>query len=178
MAKSWYVLQAYSQFEHQVKRVLLERVEREGLQEYFGNIMIPSEEVVEVKDGKKRTSQRKFFPGYVLIEMEMNDKTWHVVRSIPKVSGFVGGSAENPTPIAQHEVDAIINRIEEGVEKPRPKTLFKIGESLRIIDGPFSDFIGTVEEVNYDKSRMKVSVSIFGRPTPVELEFHQVEKDV
>ncbi len=178
MAKAWYVLQTYSQFEHQVKRALLEYIEREGLQDQFGEILVPSEEVVEIKDGKKRISQRKFFPGYVLIEMEMNDTTWHVVRSVPKVSGFVGGTAEKPAPIAQHEVDVIMNRIEEGVEKPRPKTLFEIGESLRIIDGPFADFIGTVEEVNYEKNRMKVSVLIFGRPTPVELEFHQVEKDV
>lgn len=178
MAKAWYVLQTYSQFEQQVKRALTERIEREGLQESFGEILIPSEEVVEMKEGKKRSSQRKFFPGYVLLEMEMNETTWHVVRSIAKVSGFVGGTAEKPAPIAQHEVDAIMRRIEEGVEKPRPKTLFEVGEEVRIIDGPFAEFIGTVEEVHYEKSRLKVSVLIFGRPTPVDLEFHQVEKDV
>lgn len=177
MAKEWYVLQTYSQFEHHVKRALLERVEREGLQGLFGEILIPSEEVVEIKDGKKRSSQRKFFPGYVLLEMEMNDATWHVVRSTPKVSGFVGGTAERPAPISQREVDAILRRVEEGVEKPRPKTLFEVGEEVRIIDGPFAEFTGTVEEVHYEKSRLKVSVLIFGRPTPVELEFHQVEKD-
>lgn len=178
MAKAWYVLQAYSQFEQQVKRALTERIERENLQDYFGDILVPSEEVVEMKDGKKRSSQRKFFPGYVLIEMEMNETTWHTVRSIPKVSGFVGGTAEKPAPIAQHEVDAIMRRIEEGVEKPRPKTLFEVGEEVRITDGPFAEFIGTVEEVHYEKSRLKVSVLIFGRPTPVDLEFHQVEKDI
>ncbi|UJF23767.1 transcription termination/antitermination protein NusG [Suttonella sp. R2A3] len=178
MAKAWYVLQTYSQFEQHVKRALIERIEREGLQESFGEILIPSEEVVEMKEGKKRSSQRKFFPGYVLLEMDMNETTWHVVRSISKVSGFVGGTAEKPAPIAQHEVDAIMRRIEEGVEKPRPKTLFEVGEEVRIIDGPFAEFIGTVEEVHYEKSRLKVSVLIFGRPTPVDLEFHQVEKDV
>lgn len=176
MAKQWYVLQSYSQFEQQVKRVLEERIAREGMQDSFGRILIPTEEVVEVKENKKRISQRKFFPGYVLVEMEMNDDTWHVVNSVPKVSGFVGGTKEQPTPITQADVDAIMARMQEGVEKPRPKTLFEIGEELRIIDGPFGDFMGTVEEVNYDKSRLKVSVLIFGRPTPVELEFSQVEK--
>jgi len=156
MSKQWYVLQTYSQFEGQVKRALMERIEREGLQDSFGQILIPSEEVVEIKDGKKRNSQRKFFPNYVLVEMEMNDATWHVVRSIPRVSGFVGGTAENPAPIPPHEVEAILRRIEEG----------------------FAEFMGTVEEVMYEKSRLKVSVLIFGRPTPVELEFHQVEKDL
>ena len=178
MAKAWYVLQAYSQFEHQVKRALMERIERDELQDYFGDILVPSEEVVEMKDGKKRSSQRKFFPGYVLVEMEMNETTWHVVRSITKVSGFVGGTAEKPAPIAQHEFDAIMRRIEEGVEKPRPKTLFEVGEEVRITEEPFAEFIGTVEEVHYEKSRLKVSVLIFGRPTPVDLEFNQVEKDI
>ncbi|SUO94676.1 transcription termination/antitermination protein NusG [Suttonella ornithocola] len=176
MAKQWYVLQAYSQFEQYVKRQLQEVIEREGMQDSFGDILIPTEEVVEVKENKRRVSQRKFFPGYVLVEMEMNNDTWHLVNSISKVSGFVGGTHEKPAPISQAEVDAIIQKMQEGVEKPRPKILFEIGEELRIIDGPFSDFTGTVEEVNYDKSRMKVSVLIFGRPTPVELEFHQVEK--
>lgn len=178
MAMRWYVLQTYSQFEHQVKRALLERIEREGVQDQFGQILVPTEEVVEVKDGKKRSSQRKFFPGYVLLEMDMNEVTWHLVNSTPKVSGFVGGTAERPAPIAKHEVDAIMRRIEEGVEKPRPKTLFEVGEEVRIVEGPFAEFTGTVEEVQYEKSRLKVSVLIFGRPTPVELEFHQVEKDI
>lgn len=176
MTRKWYVLQTYSQFEQQVKRLLEERIEREGLQESFGEILIPTEEVVEVKEHKKRISQRKFFPGYVLVEMEMNETTWHVVKSIAKVSGFVGGTPEHPTPIPQVEVDAIMQRMKEGIDKPRPKTLFAVGEELRITDGPFADFMGTVEEVNYDKSRVQVSVLIFGRPTPVELEFDQVEK--
>lgn len=178
MSKLWYVLQTYSQFENQVKKSLEERIEREGLQQYFGQILVPSEEVVEVKAGKKRSSQRKFFPGYVLIEMEMNDSTWHLVNQVPKTSGFIGGKADRPAPISTREVESIMRRIEEGVEKPRPKTLFEIGEEVRIIEGPFSEFIGTVEEVQYDKSRLKVSVLIFGRPTPVEIEFHQVEKDI
>ncbi|AXM46045.1 transcription termination/antitermination protein NusG [Dichelobacter nodosus] len=178
MAKQWYVLRSYSQFEQYVKRALQERIEREGLQDSFGEILIPTEEVVEIKDNKKRISQHKFYPGYVFVEMEMNDTTWHVVNSIPKVSGFVGGTKESPAAISQEEVDKILNRMQEGVEKPRPKTLFEIGEELRIIDGPFADFTGTVEEVNYEKSRLKVSVLIFGRPTPVELEFNQVEKEI
>ncbi len=176
MAKQWYVLQSYSQYEQYVKRQLQDLIEREGMQDSFGDILIPTEEVVEVKQNKKRISQRKFFPGYVLVEMEMNNDTWHMVNSIPRVSGFVGGTRECPAPISQAEVDAIMRRMQEGVEKPRPKTLFEVGEELRIIDGPFSDFTGTVEEVNYDKSRINVSVLIFGRPTPVELEFNQVEK--
>lgn len=176
MAKQWYVLQSYSQFEQYVKRQLQEVIEREGMQDSFGQILIPTEEVVEVKENKKRVSQRKFFPGYVLVEMEMNNDTWHLVNSIPKMSGFVGGTHEKPAPITQAEVDAIMRKMQEGIEKPRPKTLFEIGEELRIIDGPFADFTGTVEEVNYDKSRMQVSVMIFGRSTPVELEFTQVEK--
>lgn len=174
--KQWYVLQTYSQFEQQVKRLLEERIEEESLQDSFGEILIPTEEVVDVKEGKRRVSKRKFFPGYVLVEMIMNDSTWHTVNSLPKVSGFVGGTAEHPAPISQAEVDAIMQRMQEGVEKPRPKTLFEVGEELRITEGPFADFNGTVEEVNYDKSRLKVSVLIFGRPTPVELEFSQVEK--
>lgn len=178
MSKQWYVLQSYSQYEQQVKKLLEERIEREGLQESFGEILIPTEEVVEVKENKKRIFKRKFFPGYVLVEMEMNDTTWHVVNSIPRVSGFVGGTQERPAPITQAEVDNILQRMQEGVAKPRPKTLFEVGEELRITDGPFADFMGTVEEVNYDKSRLKVSVLIFGRPTPVELEFDQVEKVV
>lgn len=178
MAKSWYVLQTYSQFEQQVKRSIIERIERENLQEYFGSILIPTEEVVEVKDGKKRNSQRKFFPGYILIEMEMNEITWHLIKSVPKVSGFVGGTLDKPIPIPEREVNLILKKIEEGLEKPKPKTSFEIGETLRITEGPFAEFTGIVEEVNYEKSRLKVSVSIFGRPTPVELEFYQVEKEL
>lgn len=186
MSKKWYVLQTYSQFENQVKKALEERIEREKLQDRFGRILIPSEEVVEIKGGKKRNSQRKFFPGYVLIEMEMDDDTWHMVNKVPKTSGFIGGTADRPgrsgrpvlpEPISADDAEKILRRIEEGVEKPRPKTLFEIGEEVRIIDGPFSEFIGTVEEAQYDKNRLQVSVLIFGRPTPVELEFHQVEKD-
>lgn len=178
MAKSWYVLQTYSQFEQQVKRSITERIERENLQEYFGSILIPTEEVVEVKDGKKRNSQRKFFPGYILIEMEMNEITWHLIKNVPKVSGFVGGTLDKPIPIPEREVNLILKKIEEGLEKPKPKTSFEIGETLRITEGPFAEFTGIVEEVNYEKSRLKVSVSIFGRPTPVELEFYQVEKEL
>lgn len=178
MTKSWYVLQTYSQFEQQVKRSITERIERENLQEYFGSILIPTEEVVEVKDGKKRNSQRKFFPGYILIEMEMNEITWHLIKSVPKVSGFVGGTLDKPIPIPEREVNLILKKIEEGLEKPKPKTSFEIGETLRITEGPFAEFTGIVEEVNYEKSRLKVSVSIFGRPTPVELEFYQVEKEL
>ena len=178
MARQWYVLQSHSQFEQQVKRLLEERIERDGLHDSFGEILIPTEEVVEVKENKKRISQRKFFPGYVLVEMEMNETTWHVVKSIAKVSGFVGGTPERPAPIPRTEVEAIMRRMQEGIEKPRPKTLFEVGEELRITGGPFADFMGTVEEVNYDKSRLKLSVLIFGRPTPVEIEFGQVEKVV
>ncbi len=178
MARQWYVLQSHSQFEQQVKRLLEERIERDGLHDSFGEILIPTEEVVEVKENKKRISERKFFPGYVLVEMEMNETTWHVVKSIAKVSGFVGGTPERPAPIPRTEVETIMRRMQEGIEKPRPKTLFEVGEELRITGGPFADFMGTVEEVNYDKSRLKLSVLIFGRPTPVEIEFGQVEKVV
>ena len=178
MSKSWYVLQTYSQFEQYVKRALKERIDRENLHDYFGEILIPSEEIVEVRDGKKRTSQRKFFPGYVLIEMEMNDNTWHIVKSIPKVSGFVGGTADKPAAVSEKEVNKLLQRIEDGTERPRPKILFEIGEELRITEGPFAEFTGIIEEVNYDKNRLKVSVLIFGRPTPVELEFSQVTKDL
>ncbi len=178
MARQWYVLQSHSQFEQQVKRLLEERIERDSLHDSFGEILIPTEEVVEVKENKKRISERKFFPGYVLVEMEMNETTWHVVKSIAKVSGFVGGTPERPAPIPRTEVETIMRRMQEGIEKPRPKTLFEVGEELRITGGPFADFMGTVEEVNYDKSRLKLSVLIFGRPTPVEIEFGQVEKVV
>lgn len=178
MSKHWYVLQTYSQFEQYVKRTLTEKIQIESLQDYFGDILIPSEEVVEVREGKKKVSQRKFFPGYILIEMEMNEHTWHLVKSIPKVSGFVGGSADKPVPVSEKEMNKLLQRIEDGVEKPKPKVIFEIGEELRIIDGPFAEFTGIIEEVNYDKSRLKVSVLIFGRATPVELEFNQVAKNL
>ncbi len=176
MSKRWYVVHAYSGFEKTVQRTLLERIERTGMQDMFGQILVPVEEVIEMKGGQKSISERKFFPGYVLVEMEMNDETWHLVKDAPKVTGFVGGTAMKPTPISAKEVDAILHQIQEGVEKPRPKILFEVGESVRVIDGPFNDFNGNVEEVNYDKSKLRVSVLIFGRATPVELDFSQVEK--
>ena len=176
MAKRWYVVHAYSGFEKQVKRSLEERIERAGMQDLFGEVLVPTEEVVEMKGGQKRRSDRKFFPGYVLVEMEMTDETWHLVKDVPKVMGFIGGTADRPAPITEREADAILNRVREGVDKPRPKVLFEPGEMVRVIDGPFNDFNGVVEEVNYDKSRLRVAVLIFGRSTPVELEVHQVEK--
>lgn len=176
MAKRWYVVHAYSGFEKNVHKALLERIERSGMQEQFGQILVPVEEVVEMRSGQKSISERKFFPGYVLVEMEMTDDSWHLVKNTPKVTGFVGGSAHKPTPISEREVQAILQQIQEGVEKPRPKVLFEVGESVRVKEGPFTDFHGNVEEVNYDKSKLRVSVSIFGRATPVELEFSQVEK--
>ncbi len=176
MPQRWYVVQAYSGFENQVKRSLEERIARFGLESAFGRVLVPTEEVVEMRDGHKRKSERKFFPGYVLVEMEMNDETWHMVKETPKVLGFIGGKADKPAPITQKEVDNIMRRVEEGAEKPRPKVLFDAGEIVRVTDGPFKDFNGVVEEVNYDKSRLLVAVQIFGRSTPVELEFYQVEK--
>lgn len=176
MAKRWYVVHAYSGFEKQVKRSLEDRIARSDLQELFGEVLVPTEEVVEMKGGQKRRSDRKFFPGYVLVEMEMTDETWHLVKDVPKVMGFIGGTADRPAPISQKEADAILNRVQEGVDKPRPKVLFEPGEMVRVVEGPFNDFNGVVEEVDYDKSRLKVAVLIFGRSTPVELEFHQVEK--
>lgn len=174
--KHWYVVQAYSGFEHQVKRLLGERIQHGGLQDKFGEILVPTEDVVEMRGGKKRRSERKFFPGYVLVNMELNEETWHLVKSVPKVLGFIGGSSDKPAPITIAEANKIMNRIAAGVEKPQPKTLFEVGEVVRVIDGPFADFNGVVEEVNYEKSRMRVAVLIFGRSTPVELEFSQVEK--
>lgn len=176
MAKRWYVVHAYSGFEKSVQRALVERIERANMQDMFGQILVPVEEVVEMKGGQKSISERKFFPGYVLVEMEMNDQTWHLIKSTPKVTGFVGGSAQKPTPITEKEVAALMQQIQEGVEKPKPKVLFEVGESVRVTEGPFNDFNGMVEEVNYDKSKLRVSVLIFGRATPVELEFGQVEK--
>ena len=177
MALQWYVVHAYSGFENQVKRSLEDRVKRSGLDDKFGQILVPTEEVVEMRDGQKRKSDRKFFPGYVLVQMEMDEASWHLVKDCPKVMGFIGGTSDKPTPISQREAQNILDRIQEGVEKPKPKVLFEVGEVVRVIDGPFTDFNGVVEEVNYDKSRLRVAVSIFGRSTPVELEFGQVSKD-
>ena len=172
----WYVVHAYSGMEKAAERNIIERITRAGMQSKFGRILVPTEEVVEVKNGQKRTTERKFFPGYVLVEMEMTDDTWHLVKSTPKVTGFVGGTATKPAPIPEKEVEAIMQQMREGVEKPKPKVLFEVGEMVRVKDGPFTDFQGTVEDVNYEKSRLRVAVTIFGRSTPVELEFGQVEK--
>ena len=176
MSHKWYVVHAYSGFEQQVCRSLQERIERFEMQDSFGDILVPKETVVEMKKGQKRKSERKFFPGYVLVQMDMNDETWHLVKSVPKVLGFIGGTAENPAPITEREANAILQRIEEGESKPQPKTMYDVGEVVRVTEGPFADFDGEVEEVNYEKSRLRVAVSIFGRSTPVELEFSQVEK--
>ncbi|MCC7122133.1 MAG: transcription termination/antitermination protein NusG [Gammaproteobacteria bacterium] len=177
MSLHWYVVHAYSGFENQVKKSLEDRVKRFGLEQKFGQILVPTEEVVEMRDGQKRKSDRKFFPGYVLVQMEMADDSWHLVKDCPKVMGFIGGTSDKPTPITEKEAQNILNRIQEGAEKPKPKVLFEVGEVVRVIDGPFTDFNGVVEEVNYEKSRLRVAVSIFGRSTPVELEFGQVSKD-
>ena len=176
MAMRWYVVHAYSGFEKRVMRALNERIDRAGMRDQFGEILVPMEEVVEMKGGHKSISERKFFPGYVLVQMEMNDATWHLVKSTPKVTGFVGGTANKPAPISEKEVQAIMQQMQEGVEKPKPKVLFEVGELVRVTDGPFTDFNGSVEEVNYEKSKLRVSVTIFGRATPVELDFSQVEK--
>ena len=176
MSKRWYVVHAYSGFEKSVLRALADRINRAGMSDKFGKILVPVEEVVEMKGGQKHRSERKFFPGYVLVEMEMDDQSWHLVKNTAKVTGFVGGTATKPTPISEKEVQNILNQIQEGVEKPRPKVLFETGEAVRVKEGPFTDFHGNVEDVNYDKSKLRVSVTIFGRSTPVELEFGQVEK--
>ena len=176
MSKRWYVVHAYSGYEKQVLRSLNERVARFAMEEYFGEILVPTEEVVEIKNGQKRKSERKFFPGYVLVQMEMNEDSWHLIKDTPRVMGFIGGTADKPAPITEKEADAILQRVHEGAEAPRPKTLFEPGEMVRVIDGPFADFNGVVEGVNYEKSRLQVAVMIFGRSTPVELEFSQVEK--
>jgi len=176
MGKRWYVVHAFSGYEAKVKASLEERIERFGMQDFFGEILVPTEEVVEMRGGQQRRSERKFFPGYVLVNMELTDETWHLVKDTPQVLGFIGGTEDKPAPITQKEADAILQRVQEGAEKPRPKVLFEPGEVVRVTDGPFNDFNGVVEEVDYDKSRLKVSVSIFGRSTPVELEFGQVEK--
>ncbi len=176
MAKRWYVVHAYSGFEKKVAASLKERVDLNNMQEFFGEILVPTEEVVEMRGGQKRKSERKFFPGYVLVQMELNDDTWHLVKDTPRVMGFIGGKADQPAPITEKEAQAILQRVDDSIEKPKPKTIFEPGEMVRVIDGPFNDFNGVVEEVNYEKSRLRVAVLIFGRSTPVELEFGQVEK--
>ena len=186
MAKRWYVVHAYSGFENQVARALNERIARESMQEKFGDILVPTEEVIEMRGGQKRRSERKFFPGYVLVQIEthdenrtlrIDDESWHLVKETPKVMGFIGGTADRPMPIKDSEADAILRRVQDGVDKPKPKVLFEPGEMVRVTEGPFNDFNGVVEEVNYEKSRLRVAVLIFGRSTPVELEFGQVSKD-
>jgi transcription termination/antitermination protein NusG len=176
MSMRWYVVHAYSGFEKSVQRALQERINRSGMQDKFGEIMVPVEEVIEMKGGQKSISERKFFPGYVLVQMDMNDDTWHLVKNTPRVTGFVGGTNLKPTPISDKEVADIMHQMQEGVEKPRPKVLFENGELVRVKEGPFTDFNGVVEDVNYEKSKLRVSVTIFGRATPVELDFSQVEK--
>ncbi len=175
--KRWYVVHAYSGFEQQVMKMLKERIARSDIEDSFGEVLVPTEEVVEMRDGQRRKSDRMFFPGYVLVNMTMDDDTWHLVKSVPKVMGFIGGSSDNPAPISDAEANTILQRVQEGADKPRPKILFEPGQLVRVVDGPFNDFNGVVEEVDYDKNRVKVAVLIFGRSTPVELEFAQVEKD-
>jgi transcriptional antiterminator NusG len=174
--KRWYVVHAYSGMEKAVERNLRERIDRSEMQDKFGRILVPMEEVVELKNGKKSVSERRFFPGYVLVEMEMADDTWHLVKHTSKVTGFVGGAKNRPSPISEAEVLKIVHQMQEGVEKPRPKVQWVVGELVRIKEGPFTDFNGAIEDVNYDKSKVRVSVTIFGRATPVELDFAQVEK--
>ena len=172
----WYVVHAYSGMEKAVERNIVERITRAGMQDKFGRILVPMEEVVEIKNGQKKTTERKFFPGYVLVEMIMDDETWHLVKHTNKVTGFVGGAKNRPSPISEAEVMKIVNQMQEGTEKPRHKVEFVVGEYVRVKDGPFTDFNGSVEDVNYDKSKVRVAVTIFGRSTPVELEFSQIEK--
>ncbi len=183
--KRWYVVHAYSGFEKTVAQSLRDRIEREEMGDRFGDVLVPTEEIVEMRAGQKRRSERKFFPGYVLVQIATHDEggipridseCWHLIKETPKVMGFIGGTADRPLPIADHEAAAILDRVQEGVEKPRPKVLFEAGQMVRVVDGPFNDFNGVVEEINYEKSRLRVAVLIFGRSTPVELEFAQVEK--
>jgi len=176
LALRWYIVHAYSNYEYKVKSSLEERVTLMGLEEKFGEILIPTEEVVEMKDGAKRSTERKFFPGYVMVQMEMDDETWHLVKEVPKVLGFIGGSSDRPAPITEIEANRILQRVVDGVDKPQPKVLFEPGELVRVTDGPFNDFSGVVEKVNYEKNRLEVAVQILGRSTPVELDFGQVEK--
>jgi transcription termination/antitermination protein NusG len=172
----WYVVQAFSGYEGRVSKSLKEYIKIHGMEDKFGEVLVPTEEVIEMRAGQKRKSERKFFPGYVLVQMLMDETSWHLVRSVPRVMGFIGGTSDRPAPISDKEADAILNRLQESVDKPKPKTLFEAGEMVRVSDGPFADFQGVVEEVDYEKSRLKVSVLIFGRSTPVELDFVQVEK--
>lgn len=174
--KRWYVVHAYSGCENFVRQALQERIQLDGLEDKFGDILVPTEEVVELRAGQKRKSERKFFPGYVLVEMDMDDQTWHLIKSIPKVLGFIGGTSDKPAPISAKEAETILQRVQDSSDKPKPKVLFEMGEVVRVIDGPFADFNGVVEEVNYEKNRLRVAVLIFGRSTPVELQFDQVEK--
>ena len=176
MSKRWYVVHAYSGFEKNVARALKERIELSNLGDYFSEVLVPTEEVVEMRAGQKRRSERKFFPGYVLVHMELNDDTWHLVKETPRVMGFIGGKADQPAALTDGEANAILDRVQAGTDKAMPKTVFEPGELVRVIDGPFNDFNGVVEEVNYEKSRLVVAVTIFGRSTPVELDFSQVEK--
>lgn len=174
--KRWYAVHAYSGMEKSVQRALVERIERAEMQDKFGQILVPTEEVLEVKNGKKAVTERRLFPSYVFVEMEMTDDTWHLVKNTSKVTGFIGGKSNKPSPIPQHEIDKILQQMQDGVEKPRPKVLYEVGEVVRIKEGPFTDFNGNVEEVNYIKSKVRVTVTIFGRATPVDLDFSQVEK--
>ncbi|HFB8080236.1 TPA: transcription termination/antitermination protein NusG [Neisseria gonorrhoeae] len=176
MSKKWYVVQAYSGFEKNVQRILEERIAREEMGDYFGQILVPVEKVVDIRNGRKTISERKSYPGYVLVEMEMTDDSWHLVKSTPRVSGFIGGRANRPTPISQREAEIILQQVQTGIEKPKPKVEFEVGQQVRVNEGPFADFKGVVEEVNYERNKLRVSVQIFGRETPVELEFSQVEK--
>jgi transcription termination/antitermination protein NusG len=176
VALRWYVVHAYSNFEHRVAEGLKDRIKRDGCEAKFGEILVPTEEVVEMRDGQKRRSERKFYPGYVLVQMEMDEQTWHLVRDVPKVLGFIGGTSDKPAPITEKEANRILQRVEEGVDKPRPKVLFEPGQVVRVTHGPFNDFNGVVENVNYEKNRVQVAVQILGRSTPVELDFSQVEK--
>ena len=176
MSKRWYIVHVFSGYENKVAVGLQERIELRGMQDFFGEILVPAEEVIEMRGGQKRKSERKFFPGYVLVHMELTDETWHLVKSIPRVLGFIGGRSEQPAPITDREAEAILQRIDDSAEKPKPKTIFEPGEMVRVVDGPFNDFDGVVEEVSYEKNRLQVAVLIFGRSTPVELEFGQVEK--
>ena len=176
MSMRWYVVHAYSGYEKKVALAIQDRVQMHGLTEKFGEVLVPTEEVVEMRSGQKRTSERMFFPGYVLVQMELDDDTWHLIKETPRVMGFIGGKADKPAPITDKEADLILQRVHDSEEAPRPKTMFEPGELVRVTYGPFNDFNGTVEEVNYEKSRLRVAVSIFGRSTPVELEFTQVEK--
>ena len=176
MDKQWYVIHAYSGYETKVREALIERIERLGMDDLFGEIMVPSEEVVEMKGGQERKTQRKFFPGYVLVNMELNDDSWHLVKDTPRVMGFIGGTKDKPSPLSNVEAQGIMQQLEQGSDITKPKISFEPGEMVRVVDGPFNDFSGVVEEVNYEKSKVRVAVLIFGRSTPVELQFNQIEK--